>query len=281
MFRPRGRGYTRLTHSHRLPAAARSRFSAWQILLFFFLVGLVESGCPPKIVRVNVTPENVVRANQVALEADLAFARKDYYAALIKYLEAGRLNPNSHFIQNKIGIAYSQLKYYNEATDAFQRSIGLNPKYEYAYNNLGTVYFAADDKKKAEKYFKKAIGINGNVASFHINLGTLYFERKKFDKGMAEWKKGLAIDPGVMSKGEGISLAAAGTRVNTGEKSYFMARLYASQGDVDRAVESLKQALAAGFTNVGAIRNERDFDPIRQEPKFVAFMKTADVLAKP
>ncbi len=251
------------------------------MLLFSLVVSLAFTGCPHPVVRVNVTPENVIRANQIALDADLAFTRKDFYAALIKYLEAGRLNPNSHYIQNKIGIAYSQLKYYQEAADAFLRSIGLSPKYEFAYNNLGTVYFAADDKKRAERYFKKAISINGNVASFHINLGTLYFEKKKFDKGMAEWRKGLAIDPGIMSKSEGISLAAAGRRVNLGEKSYFIARLYASQGDVDHAVESLKQALAAGFTNIEAIRNERDFDPIRQEEKFLAFMKTAEVLAKP
>ncbi len=244
-------------------------------------VGLAFTGCPPPVVHVNVPPENIIRANQVALEADLSFARKDYYAALIKYLEAGRLNPNSHYIQNKIGIAYSQLKYYPEATAAFLRSIGLNPKYEYAYNNLGTVYFASDDKKKAERYFRKAISINGKVASFHINLGTLYFEKKKFDKGMAEWKKGLEIDPGIMGKSEGISLAAAGKHVNQGEKSYFMARLFASQGDVDQAVENLKQALAAGFTNIDAIRTERDFDPIRQEEKFLTFMKTAQILAKP
>ncbi len=119
------------------------------------------------------------------------------------------------------------------------------------------------------------------MASFHINLGTLYFEKKKYDKGMAEWRKGLAIDPGIMSKSEGISLAASGRHVNTGEKNYFMARLYASQGDVDHAVESLKQALAAGFTNIDAIRNERDFDPIRQQEKFLDFMKTAEIVGKP
>jgi len=282
MFKRTGRGITGLTRSHCLPAPASRQPRTWPVLLTAFLIGIWTAACPqPVVVRVNVPSENVIKANQVAMEADLAFARKDSYAALIKYLEAGRLNPNSHYIQNKIGITYSQLKYYTEASAAFQRSIGLNPKYEYSYNNLGTVYFASNDKRNAERYFKKAIGINPGVASFHINLGTLYFERKKFDKGMAEWKKGLEIDPGVMNKSEGISLAAAGTRNNTGEKSYFMARLYASLGDAEKAVENLKLALNSGFTNIEAIRNERDFDPIRQHEKFQAFMKTASVLNKP
>jgi tetratricopeptide (TPR) repeat protein len=242
---------------------------------------LLFSGCAPPVVRVPVSNESVIKSNQIAGEADILFARKDYYAALIKYLEAGRLNPNSEYVQNKTGIAYSQLKYYTEATSAFQRSMGLNPKYSYAYNNLGTVYFAAGDKKKAEGSFKKAISLNPNVASFHVNLGSLYFEKKKFDKGMVEWKKGLALDPGVMGKSEGINLAAGGSKGSASERSYFMARLYASMGDAGHAVESLQQALNAGFTNIAAITSEKDFDPIRGDERFQEFMKTAALLNRP
>jgi tetratricopeptide (TPR) repeat protein len=272
---------TGLTGSHRMPSPLSGQVRARLIPALLVLSSWIGGGCPPKIVRIDVPPDSVIRANQVAQEADLAFARRDYYAALIKYLESGRLNPNSEFIQNKIGITYSQLKYYTEATSAFLRSIGLNPKYPYSYNNLGTVYFATNDKKHAEKYFRKAIGLNGDVASFHINLGTLYIEQKRLDRGMAEWKKGLDLDPNALRRNEGISLAAAGSRTNTGERSFFMARLYASLGDVDHAVESLQQALNAGFLNLQALKSEKDFDPIRQDEKFVTFLKTAEVLNKP
>lgn len=271
----------RLTRTRSRPVDVARPSRSRPIVLLLFLLGPLACGCPPPVVKVNVPAENVIKANQVALEADLAFARKETYPALIKYLEAGRLNPNSHYIQNKIGIAYSQLKFYGEAAAAFKQSIGLNSKYPYSFNNLGTVYFARDDKKKAEKYFKKAIALDPKVASFHINLGSLYFEKRKFDKGMAEWKKGLALDPGILNKSEGISLTAAGSQRNSGEKSYFMARLFAAQGDVEHAVENLQLALAAGFTNLDAIRTEKDFDPVRQDEKFVAFMKGAMLISKP
>jgi tetratricopeptide (TPR) repeat protein len=222
-----------------------------------------------------------MRANQSAHEGDLAFSRKDHYAALIKYLEASRLNPNSEYISNRLGIAYSQLKLYSEATAAFRRSSGLNSKYPYPYNNMGTVYFATNDKKKAEKGFKKAISLNDKVASFHVNLGTLYFEQKRFEKGMAELRKGLSIDPAVLSRSESITLAAASENVGNPEKSYFMARLFASMGNVERAVENLQLAVNAGFTNFEAIRSERDFDPIRQDERFLKFMKQVDILLKP
>jgi tetratricopeptide (TPR) repeat protein len=252
-------------------------------MVFPFLLGLqlLTSGCPPPVVRVPVPPESVVKANQIALDADLLFARRDYYAALIKYLEAGRLNPNSEFIYNKIGISYSQLKFYPDAISAFVRSIGLNPKYPYAYNNLGTVYFANDDKKNAERSFKKAISVKPNIASFHINLGTLYFEKKNPEKGLEEYRKGLAIDPSILRRSEGISLAAAGGRTNPGARNYMMARIFASMGDVEQALESLKQALTAGFTDIAAIKAQKDFDPIRQDERFLKFMQEAALLTRP
>jgi tetratricopeptide (TPR) repeat protein len=249
--------------------------------LLVILAGFFLTGCPPRVVRVPVPTENVIRGNEAAREADLAFARRDYYAALIKYLEAGRHNPNSEYIYNKLGITYSQLKFYREATDAFLRSIGLNSKYPYSYNNLGSVYFATNDKRAAERHFKKAISLNPNVASFHINLGTLYFERKKLKLGMEEWRKGLALDPGILSNSGGVSLVAAGTKTSSPDKSYFIARLYASMGDAKQAVENLQQALNAGFADINAIHKEPDFDPIRQDDRFRAFMRTAVLLTRP
>jgi hypothetical protein len=52
-------------------------------------------------------------------------------------------------------------------------------------------------------------------------------------------------------------------------------------GDVERAVENLEEALNGGFSDIEAIQKEPDFDPIRQDQRFVAFMKTASLLNKP
>jgi tetratricopeptide (TPR) repeat protein len=271
--------------SHSSPCSDRrlsyGRIAALLFAAFCLAAAQFLSGCSTPIVRVPVPSEDIIKANEAARDADLAFARKNYYAALIKYLEAARLNPNSEFIHNKLGIAYSQLKYYTEAANAFERSIGLNPKYPYSYNNLGTVHFAGGEKKKAEKYFRKAISLSPNTASFHVNLGTLYFEMGKMQKGMAEFRKGLAIDPAIMGKSDSISLSAAGAQRSPTERAYFLARLFASMGDAERAVENLKQALNAGFLNLEAIRKEPDFDPIREDQRFVAFMKSATLIVKP
>jgi tetratricopeptide (TPR) repeat protein len=253
-------------------------FRSISILL---MLALPTVGCSAKIATVPVTGENLLQSNEAAAEANVAFARKDYYAALIKYLEASRLNPNNDYVLNKLGVTYTQLQYFPEAAAAFERSFMLNPKYSYAYNNLGSISFARHDYKRAERLFKKAISINPKAASFHINLGRLYLEKKKKDKAVAELRKAIALDPLIMENHSAITVSASSNRSSSSEMHYSMARIYASIGDATHAVESLQQAMNTGFTSIEAIKKEPDFDPIRNDQLFVAFMKTASLVLKP
>ena len=248
-------------------------------LVFLCILAVVFwGGCASKTARVTVSTEDIVRANDALNEGDIAFSRKDYYAALIKYLESVRINPNSDYAYNRLGIAYSQLKFYGEASTAFRRSIQLNPKYSFAYNNLGSVYFAQRNLRKAEKFFKKAISLKDNEASFHMNLGSLYLERKKRGEAMAAWQKSLSLDPDIFSKRSAASLSSSGTSLT--ERYYFLARLFAASGNIESTIENLKLAIAQGFNDVEDINKERDFDPIRKDERFIEFMKNAVLLIK-
>jgi len=245
---------------------------ALALALFPFMAA---AGCRSAVVRVPVSAEDLKRAEIAMNEGDVALARREHYPALIKYLLASTLNPNSPMIFSKLGIAYSRLRFYPDAIEAFNRSIALDSKYSYAYNNLGAVFFADGDKKKAESLFRKAISIKPEEASFHVNLGTLLIEKKKYDKGLQELRKGLALDPDILKRTAGDSLVASSTQMTSPERNYSMARLYASMGNAERALENLQMALTHGFTDLQAVRKEKDFDPIRNDEKFVAFMKYA------
>lgn len=241
------------------------------------LVASFAAGCLGKTARVKVSNEDLIRSNAASQEGDIAFTRKDFYAALIKYLAASRLNPNNALIYNRVGITYSQLRYYPEAIQAFKRSMELNSKYSYSVNNLGSVYFAQKQLKKAEKCFKKAISMKPDEASFHMNLGSLYFERKKTDLAMAEWRKGMALDPESLSKNAAVNL---GSSSHSKEKEYFIARICASAGNVAQTIEHLKQAIEDGFTDIESIQTQPDFDPIRNDEQFIEFLKDASILIK-
>ena len=246
------------------------------LFLVFIIVFTID--CFPKETRVSVSPENILKANEAATEGEKAAERKDYYAALIKYLEAHRLNPNSEHLCNRLGIAYSQLNLYGEAIQAFRRAIALNKKYAYAYNNLGSVYFAQKSYRQAEKYFKKAISLNGNEAAFHLNLGSLYLEKKKRDRAMAEWRKSFALDPGIFTRRNIANVSSSGSSLM--ERYFFLARIMAASGNLEAAIDNLKLAFNNGFTNIEEINKNPDFDLIRNDSRFDQFIQDVTVWLK-
>jgi len=248
-------------------------------LLIFLLAAVFVSGCRPRYVRQAVPAEDVLRAQEIAKEGDIAFARSDYYAALIKYLEAMRLNPYDELLLNRLGIAYAQLKFYNEARQAFERALDLDPKLAFAINNIGSVYFAQQNLGKAEKHFKKAIHLKKDETSFYMNLAALYLEKKKPEKALAEWKKALAIDPDAFSKTSSVSLGAGG-RSSPMEKNFNIARLYASMGNVALTIETLKEAFNHGFSDIQAIEREKDFNHVRKDPHFSEFIEELSLLIR-
>jgi tetratricopeptide (TPR) repeat protein len=246
------------------------------LLLFFIFVFSID--CFQKEARVGVSPENTLKANEAAAEGETAFERKDFYSALIKYLEAYRLNPNSERLCNRLGIAYSQLSLYGEASQAFRRAIALNRKYSYAYNNLGSVYFAQKSYRQAEKYFKKAISLNGKEASFHLNLGSLYLEKKKRDSAMTEWRKSFALDPDIFTKRGIANVSSSGSSLM--ERYFFLARIMAASGNPEAALENLKLAFNNGFTNIEEINKNPDFDLIRNDKRFDQLLQDVAIWLK-
>ncbi|NLT68490.1 MAG: tetratricopeptide repeat protein [Acidobacteria bacterium] len=231
------------------------------------------------VYRIPVSDADILRANEISQEGESAFRRKEYYAALIKYLESVRINPNNEYVYNRLGMAYSQLRLFDDAVAAFERAIALNQKYPYPYNNLGAVFFARRDLKKAEKHFKKAVKLREDEATFHMNLGSVYLERKKPEKAIAEWRKALALDPASLS-GDASAVMLSGGGRSMRERSYYVARVRASLGDAAGAVESLKEAVSLGFDDIAQIKRERDFDAIRHDERFARFMEELPLLIR-
>jgi tetratricopeptide (TPR) repeat protein len=252
---------------------------SWQtipLVAFLLLTACIMiAGCGPRIARIEVSDEDLIQANRLAQEGSNAYGNKDYYAALVKYLMASQLNPNSEHISNRLGMAYLQLEYKDKAIETFERSSALNSKYPFPVNNLGSAFFAAGNLKKAEKYFKKAIKMKGDEATFYLNLGRLYFEKKKPDQAIAAWRKSLSLDPEILAKNSPVSLSIGGENISLKDRNYFMARIYAAAGNITKAIESLEDALLNGFSDIDLIRSNPEFDAMREDERFVEFMKSA------
>jgi tetratricopeptide (TPR) repeat protein len=253
---------------------SKASYSSVVILGAFLLFSGCHKAAP---IRTSVDSADILRSNELIQEGEAAFIRKEFYAALIKFLYAEKLTPNSGYLQNRLGMAYSQLELYDNAIASFKKAIASNPRYPFPFNNLGAIYFAQNKMKKARNLFQKALEMKDDEASFHLNLGMVYLQKNKLDKARAEISKALQIDPLAIS-GPNVNLEA-GSRTKT-DRNYFIARLHASEGRAVPAIESLKKAVANGFSNIEEIKKQADFNPIREDIRFIAFMTELPTLIK-
>lgn len=244
-------------------------FSA--VFLTLCLVSAPACG-PARIVRVPVAPEDIRQSNHLTRQGDELLVRREFYPALLKYLDAIRLNPNNEVILNKAAIVYTKLNLNEQAARAVDRALGLNPKYAYAYNTLGTLHLVRGDLGRAAKLFRKAIALRPDTAFFYKNLGTTLFEAKQFDKGMQAYRKAIELDPKALSAGSGINVESQASRGPDADRDFYFAKLYANDGNVDRAIEYLRKALQGGL-EPRRISTEKDFDLIRGTEKFREFLQ--------
>ena len=98
-------------------------------------------------------------------------------------------------------------------------------------------------------------------------------ERKKYQEGMAEYEKAYALDPDVFERSSrnGIS-ARMGSPADRARFYYVMAKLYASNGDLDKSLEYLKKSLEDGYPDIDKVYKDAEFAGLRKDQRFTALM---------
>ena len=232
-----------------------------------------------------IDPSKLKEMSETQLEAlgDEMRSNKEMLQSVDCYEAALRKTPRSAVLYNKIGMAYLAMREYPKARKALEKSIKLDKKYPEAYNNLGAVWYAeafvngkkkSNDKvEKAVKYYNKAIGLNDLFASFHSNLGTAYLDLKEYDKGIAEYRKAYSLDPGIFERNSRTGIAARfSSPEDLAEYIYFMARLFASNGETDKALLYLAHAMENGYKGINKVYQDTEFAKLREDERFTALM---------
>jgi tetratricopeptide (TPR) repeat protein len=232
-----------------------------------------------------IDPAKLNDMSEIQLEGlgDELRGNKEMLQAVDCYEAALRKTPRSAVLYNKIGMAYLAMREYPKARKAIQKSIKLDKKYPEAYNNLGAVWYAeafvngkkksTDKVEKAVKYYNKAIGLNDLFASFHSNLGTAYLDLKEYDKGIAEYRKAYALDPGIFERNSRSGIAARfSSPEDLAEYNYFMARLFASNGETDKALLYLAHAMENGYKGIDKVYQDTEFAKLRSDERFATLM---------
>ena len=172
--------------------------------LLLTVVVLAACGGPERIVKLPVPREDV--AYRLMAEGDeMALAGQSHFA-LLKYLEATRLNPYHEVIFNKLAITYSRLQQFRQAEKAAERAIRLEPTYSSAHRTRGIIHLANQLNKRAIRSFQEAIRLKSEEANFYVNLGQAYLRDEKYKEGLRTYQKALELDPEILDNADVIEL---------------------------------------------------------------------------
>ncbi|HKT11161.1 MAG TPA: tetratricopeptide repeat protein [Terriglobia bacterium] len=218
---------------------------------------------------------------------DLYMVRKEYDKAIELYAHALRLqtpSPQSEMkiaiLWNKTGICYQQKMDYNHARESYKKAIRLDQTYAQPWNNMGSTYYLAGKAKKSIKFYRRAIKMSPEVASFHLNLGTAYFARKKYEQATREYRAAIQLDPEVLTRNPESQGTTVETRYTNAKFYFYMAKIFASVGEPDKAVRYLERAMEEGFNSQKRILQDPDIQKISKYPAFITLMKNPPVAIK-
>ncbi|MDA2934562.1 tetratricopeptide repeat protein, partial [Acidobacteria bacterium AH-259-D05] len=242
---------------------------SFRFLLVVAVLGSLSCGGPGRISKLPVPRENVLKAYRLMAEGDeLALAGRPHFA-LLKYLDASRLNPYHEVIFNKLAIAYSRLNQFRQAEEAVKRSIRLEPDYAFAHNTRGIVHLANQYHKQAIGSFKRAIKLRPEEANFYVNLGHAYLRDDKYEEGLRTYRRALELDPEILGKSDVIELSYQSPQASSPERFYQMARIFAELGDKEVCLEYLGKALSAGFSDGRRLMRDAAFERLREDTEFM------------
>jgi tetratricopeptide (TPR) repeat protein len=202
---------------------------------------------------------------------DVYMARKMYREAIESYEQAPQ---DSAVVWNKLGIAYHQMMQLDAAMRRYRRAIRLDAKYPEAINNLGTIYYAEKRYSKATGSYKHALKLAPASASIYSNLGTAYFAEKKYKQAWEAYNTAFQLDPEVFEHRNTYGVLLQERTVEERARfHYYLAKIYAKQGQQERALQYIRKALEEGFADRKKFLQDPEFAALRDLPEFKELLK--------
>ncbi len=213
-------------------------------------------------------------------------------AASNKALELGPDLAEAHAAR---GLAISLSKRYEEAAREFQTAIQLNPNLFEPYYFDARASFQNGEFERAARLFERAAEVRRDDYQAHFFAAQCYAAMGLEGKAEAAYRTALqaimqhvdlnpddarAVTMGAVSlcrlgeKGQGMKWADRALAIDPEDAgvSYNAACLFALEGEKDRAMHCLEDAVEGGFWHKEWAEKDPDLDSMRDDPRFVELM---------
>jgi len=125
-----------------------------------------------------------------------------------------------------LGDVYYTLGRYDEAIQAYWRAIDLSPQFAYTRNDLGNAYADISRYKETIRTYQSAIRLALKPAYLWNALGSAYFYLGRYEDAIKAYQQAITLDPQFADSWNGLG------------------NVYANLGDYDKALYAYQQAIA-------------------------------------
>lgn len=216
---------------------------------------------------------------KLELAADVLRARRYEGDALRFYSAALQHGGNGPVLLKKMGVTCLEMQQPAVARMFFQRSLKMNKKDPVAWNDLGASEFTLRNNRGAVSDYKRAIKFERNSAVYHSNLALVYFEMNDTESARHELAVAMRLDPDLLHKRNENGYSAqllATTRY--AEICFEMARIYASQGNIDAMLDWLTKASERGYDVRTAMDRDMTLRPLLADARVQLILKNNKLL---
>ncbi len=225
-------------------------------------------------------------------------AREDRYRELAQELSFKALMYDNNLSEayRAMGLSYFLWGKLNQATASCTKAIEIDPDDFIAHWTLGRIYFTEGKLEQALELFRRVAEIKPSFYAGHLDVAQTCLGLGLAGEADVAYRRLLEIMPNYLLQNPDDSrarliyanqLGRAGRReeaIREGTKAltltpgdphmlYNAACMYASLGESSRAIDTLRQAVEAGYTNVGWMQNDPDLIPLRDEPAYVDLLR--------
>ncbi len=195
-----------------------------------------------------------------------------------------------------LGLSYYNKRMISEAVTASEKAIELDPNNFIGYWILGRIYNNTDKCRESVRLFQKVIELNPDFYSVYGDLQIVYGrlgEKEEYQKILVQaletYRRYLSQHPDdarghmyyatdlaqVGRKDEAKLEAAKAIELSPDDPlmHYNAACFFAQMSEKHSAIQSLKDAVNAGYGNYEWLKRDTDLDSIREEPEYKELVK--------